>query len=125
MAVACDIHDLCGRDTGIIVIPTMATSTATITPSPTATIHDDSRRYIHGDTKAADTNTSIGHPVASEMSPEPSPTIRYRSGSCLVCWVYFMVIASASVVDPRPAALDRLRESIKLLLVTKQRLIER
>jgi len=38
VAVACDIHDLCGHDTGIIVIPTMATSTATTTPSPTATI---------------------------------------------------------------------------------------
>ncbi len=26
----------------------------------------DSLRYIHGDTKAVDTNTSVGHPVASK-----------------------------------------------------------
>ena len=38
VAVVCDIHDLCGRDAGIIVIPTMATSTVTVTPSPTATL---------------------------------------------------------------------------------------
>ena len=37
LAVACDVNGLCGQDTGRIVIPVMATSTATLIPSPTAT----------------------------------------------------------------------------------------
>ena len=37
LAVACDVNGVCGRDTGRIAIPVMATSTATLTPSPTAT----------------------------------------------------------------------------------------
>src|SRR5690606_2146929 len=37
LAVACDVNGLCGQDTGRIVIPEMATSTATLTPYPTET----------------------------------------------------------------------------------------
>jgi hypothetical protein len=37
LAQACDVNGLCGQDAGRIVIPEVATSTATLTPSPTVT----------------------------------------------------------------------------------------
>ena len=115
VAVACDIHDLCGRDTGIIVIPTMATSTATITPSPTAKITMTPRATFTA-TQMPATPTLILVVPSPEISPEPNqPTKSIPFWQLLGLLGLFLVIASASVVDPRPAALDRLRESICLI----------
>ncbi len=115
VAVACDIHDLCGRDTGIIVIPTMATSTATITPSPTATITMTPQATFTA-TQMPVTSTPVLVVPSPEISPEPiQPTRSIPFWQLLGLLGLFLVIASASVVDPRPAALDRLRESIGLI----------
>ena len=112
VAVACDIHDLCGRDTGIIVIPSMATSTVTVTPSPTAT-----PTLTPQATFTATQMPATPTPVMVVPSPEiPSEPIQARGSipfwQLLGLLGLFLVIASASVVDPRPAALDRLRESV-------------
>ncbi len=112
VAVACDIHDLCGRDTGIIMIPTMATSTATITPSPTATM----TQTPHA-TSTATQKPPTPTPVLVTPSPEkPAQPVRtlFPLWQLIGLLGLFMVIASASVVDPRPAALDRLRETFKM-----------
>jgi hypothetical protein len=112
VAVACDIHDLCGRDTGIIVIPTMATSTATQTLSPTATITMTPRGTFTV-TQNPVTSTPVFVMPSPEISPEPiQPTRSIPFWQLLGLLGLFLAIASASVVDPRPAALDRVRESI-------------
>jgi hypothetical protein len=59
-------------------------------------------------------------PVLVVPSPEiPSEPVQARRSipiwQLLGLLGLFLVIASASVVDPRPAALDRLRESIGLI----------
>lgn len=111
LAVACDVNGLCGQDAGRIVIPEMATSTATQTPSPTAT----------------STLIPSKTPVATQILPTPTlalntPIPEERPEpiqSTLPLWQIFgllglfMVIASASLVDPRPKALKRLGEMIK------------
>ena len=112
VAVACDIHDLCGRDMGIIMIPTMATSTVTITPSPTATMTQTP--YA---TSTATQKPPTPTPVLVTPSPEkPAQPVRtlFPLWQLIGLLGLFMVIASASVVDPRPAALDRLRETFKM-----------
>ena len=117
VAIACDIHDLCGRDTGIIVIPTMATSTVTMTPSPTATITKTPQTTFTA-TQIPATPTPILIVPSPEISPEPiQPTRSIPFWQLLGLLGLFLVIASASVIDPRPAALDRLRESINLISV--------
>jgi hypothetical protein len=112
-AVACDVNGLCGQDEGRIVIPEMATSTATLTPSPTAT----------------STLMPSITPVATQIPPRPTlvlntpfpEEIPEPDQSSLPFWQIigllglFMVIASASVVDPRPKALERLGETFKVM----------
>jgi hypothetical protein len=113
LAVACDVNGLCGQDEGRIVIPEMATSTATLTPSPTAT----------------STLMPSMTPVATQIPPTPTlvlitplpEEIPEPAQFSLPLWQFigllglFMVIASASVVDPRPKALERLGETFKVL----------
>jgi hypothetical protein len=113
LAVACDVNGLCGQDEGRIVIPEMATSTATLTPSPTAT----------------STLMPSITPVATQIPPRPTlvlntpfpEEIPEPDQSSLPFWQIigllglFMVIASASVVDPRPKALKRLGETFKVM----------
>jgi len=54
-----------------------------------------------------------------EIPPEPAqPAHSIPFWQILGLLGLFLAIASASVVDPRPAALDRLRESIKLFRLT-------
>ncbi|MCQ3935427.1 MAG: hypothetical protein DPW18_00125 [Chloroflexi bacterium] len=112
-AVACDLNGLCGQDEGWIVIPEMATSTATISPSPTAT----------------STVMPLATPTATQIVPAPTlvmntpipEDIPMPAQSSLPIWQIigllglFMVIASASVVDPRPKALKRLGETFKVM----------
>jgi hypothetical protein len=113
LAVACDVNGLCGQDEGRIVIPEMATSTATLTPSPTAT----------------STLMPSVTPVATQIPPtptlvtitpipeEPPKLVRFSLPLWQIIGLLglFMVIASASVVDPRPKALERLSETFKTM----------
>lgn len=115
VAVACDIHDLCGSDRGIIAIPTMATSTATTTPSPTATMTQTPYATSTATQKPSTPTPVLVTPSPQKVSEPVRPSFPFWQ--LLGLLGLFMVIASASLVDPRPAALDRLRESIKLLLV--------
>jgi hypothetical protein len=113
LAVACDVNGLCGQDTGRIVIPEMATSTATLTPYPT------------------ETSTLMPSITSTATHVPPTPTLVLETStpeeiseparSSLPLWQIigllglFMVIASASVVDPRPKALKRLGETFKVM----------
>lgn len=113
LAVACDVNGLCGQDAGRIVIPEMATSTATLTPSPTAT-----STLMPSITPEATQILTI--PTLVLITPAPEKTSE-PSRSSLPLWQIigllglFIVIASASVVDPRPKALERLGEMFKNL----------
>jgi len=113
LAKACDANGLCGQDTGRIVIPEMATSTATLTPYPT------------------ETSTLMPSITSTATHVPPTPTLVLETStpeeiseparSSLPLWQIigllglFMVIASASVVDPRPKALKRLGETFKVM----------
>jgi hypothetical protein len=115
VAVACDIYDLCGSDTGIIAIPSVATSTATLTPSPTATL-----TLTPQATFTAAPIPATPTPLLVAPSPEVSirPALPARSipfWQLLGLLGLFLAIASASVIDPRPAALDRVRETFRLI----------
>jgi hypothetical protein len=113
IAVACDVNGLCGRDTGRVKIPEIATSTATLIPSPTAT----------GTLmpSATPTLTQIP-PTPSAVVITPIPDITPESShSSFPLWQMigllglFMAIATASVVDPRPKAVDRLGETFRVM----------
>jgi hypothetical protein len=112
-AVACDVNGLCGQDAGRIVIPEVATSTATLTPSPTAT-----STLVPSITPVATQILTTPTLVLSTPVPEKTPE---PARSTLPLWQIigllglFMVIASASVVDSRPKALERLSETFKVL----------
>jgi hypothetical protein len=113
VAVACDVQNLCGSDTGTIEIPFVATSTTTLTPSATATTNVTLEATLMPTKKPA-TPTPMLVPPSSEISPEPvQPTPSLHFWQLLGLLGFFLAIASASLVDPRPAALDRLRESMK------------
>jgi hypothetical protein len=113
--VACDIHDLCGSDTGIIAIPFVATSTVIATPSPTSTLTLTPQATFTA-TKVPATPTPILIVPSLEISPEPiQPTRSIPFWQLLGLLGLFLAIASASVIDPRPAALGRLRECIDLI----------
>jgi hypothetical protein len=87
-------------------IPLIASLTATLTPSPTMT-HSMPPQMTSTVTKTLISPT----PVSVTPTPE-TPTVPHS----LPLWQLvglvglFIVITSASVVDPRPAALDRLRD---------------
>jgi hypothetical protein len=122
LAVACDLNGLCGQDAGKIVVPEMATSTAMFTPTPTAT----------------STLMPSVTPVATQMPPtptlvmitrvpeEPLEVIRFSLPLWQIIGLLglFMVIASASVVDPRPKALDRLGETFRCMAIQAHDLSE-
>jgi hypothetical protein len=116
VAIACDIHDLCGSDTGIIAIPFVATSTTTLTPSPTST-STMTPQVTFTATPIPATPTPVLVASTPEIFREPiQPTRSIPFWQLLGLLGLFLVIASASVIDPRPAAIDRLRESINLIL---------
>jgi cell division septation protein DedD len=115
VAVACDIHDLCASDKGIIAVPFVATSTVSVTPSPTATITMTPRATFTA-TQMPATPTLVLVVPSPEISPGPiQPTRSIPFWQFIGLLGLFLVIASASVIDPRPAAVDRLRESIDLI----------
>lgn len=113
LAEACDVNGLCGQDTGRIVIPEAATSTVTLTPSPTAT-----STLLPSITPTAThippTPTLVFATPTPKEAPEPaqsSPPFWQIIGLLGL----FMVIASASVVDTRPKALNRFGETFKVM----------
>src|SRR5258706_6895133 len=113
LAVACDVNGLCGRDTGRIAIPVMATSTTTLTPFPSATVTltpsaTPIPRQIPLTPKAVMTT------FMPKSTPEPSRS-SFPLWQMLGLLGLFVVIVSASVVDPRPKALDRLGETFKVM----------
>jgi hypothetical protein len=117
LAVACDVNGLCGQDTGRIVIPEMATSTATFTPSPTSTstLIPSMTSVV---TQIPPTPTMV--PI-TPMPEEPPELVHFSTSLWQIIGLLglFMVIASASVVDPRPKALKRLGETFKVMARTK------
>jgi hypothetical protein len=115
VAVACDVHGLCGNDSGIIAIPFLATPTVTLIPSPTVTLTVTPESTSTATQKPAlSTFVLVTH--SPEISPEPTqPAHTLPFWQLLGLVGLFLGIASASVVDPRPPALDRLGESMKLI----------
>jgi len=115
VAIACDIHDLCGSDTGTIAIPFVATSTVTKTPSLIATMTGTPEVTFTATQKPA-TSTPVLIAPLPEISPKPAePTKPIPFWQLLGLLGLFLAISSVSVIDPRPTALDRLRESIRLI----------
>ncbi len=112
-AVACDVNGLCGRDTGTIVIPMVAASTATMTATPRATT-----TFTPSPTSTAlqisSAPTSVLLTPIPEEIPEPIQS-SYPLWPIIGLLGLFVAIASASVVDPRPKALERLGETQKFL----------
>ncbi|HKJ39847.1 MAG TPA: hypothetical protein VJ972_13800 [Anaerolineales bacterium] len=115
LVIACDMHNLCDRDQGVVAIPDVPASTSTLESTPIATSTVIS---IAPMTKAHKSPTAIPelildvpeNPIESAQTIEPLPLWDMVGALGL-----FLAIASASVVDPRPAALDRLREVISLI----------
>jgi len=115
VAIACDVHDLCGSDEGIVEIPLVATSTATLTPSPTATNTMTAQATFTATQMPATPIPlfAVPPPAITSVPTQPIHPIPFWQ---LLGWLgLFLAIASASVVDPRSAALNRLRESIALI----------
>jgi hypothetical protein len=105
-ALVCDTHKLCGRATGTILIPMAATSTTTRTPTSTMTSTATFQPTVVA-TQIPPTPTPI------MITPVPEPPLEFVPTPMPIWPVIgllglFLVIASASAVDPRPAALDRL-----------------
>ncbi len=118
IAVACDVNGLCRQDTGRIVVPEMATSTATLRPTSTPT-----GTPAPSATPTSTTVSLTPTPIEATPTPEEAPMPVQRSmplWQVLGLLGLFIVIASASVVDPRPKALERLGESFKDFAVRKE-----
>lgn len=115
LAVACDVNGLCRRDTGRLVIPVMATSTATMTPSPTATNTLTPSATLTS-TRILPSATLVLIAPIPEKTPKPSRS-SFPLWQILGLLGLFLVVASASVVDPRPKALDRLGEMFRVMSV--------
>lgn len=113
LAEACDVQGLCGRDTGIIVVPLMDVPTATPSPSPTVS-PTVSIQVTPSATQALPTLTPIPATPPTEADPEPKPLV-----TPFLLWQLtgllglMLALASASLIDPRPAALRRLEVIIR------------
>jgi hypothetical protein len=115
VVIACDVHDLCGSDEGRIEIPFVAASTSTLTPSPTATTTMTPLATLTATQEPA-TPTPVLAVPSPEITPKPTqPALSIPFWQLPGLLGLFLAIASASVVDPRPAALNRLRESIRII----------
>lgn len=112
--VVCDVHDLCGSASGVIAIPVVATGMPTFTPTPTITA---TATFTPTSTATATAfQTVISVTPVPEVIPVPAQSTTSRS---LPWWQVLgllglmLVIASASVADPRPQAIYRLVEIMK------------
>jgi hypothetical protein len=112
--VACDIHDLCGNASGVILIPVVATGTPTFTPTPTMTA--TATFTLTSTAPAIALPTVIPVKPVPEVTPVPPQSMESR----LFPWWQvvgllglMLAITSASVADPRPQAIYRLMDSMK------------
>ncbi len=113
LAEACNVNGLCGQDAGRIVIPEVATPTATLTISPTTT-----NTLIQSATLSATRILPSATPVSITPGPEMTPELSHSSfpfWQTIGLLGLFMVIATASVIDHRPEALARWNELVKVL----------
>jgi hypothetical protein len=110
VAVACDIHDLCGNDTGLIEIPIAATSTVTLSPSPTTTPTQPARVTFTVTQTPATPVPMLVTPLP-KISPKPAQSLPFWQ--LLGLLGLFLVISSVSVIDPRPVALHQLNKIFK------------
>ena len=115
VAVACDVHDLCGSDTGIIAIPFVATSTVTMTPSPTVTMTLTPQATLTATQKPTIQTPVLVTPLPEKPLELASPVQTIPIWQLVGLVGLLMAIASASVVDPRPEALDRFRETFRMI----------
>lgn len=108
----CDDHNLCANAAGRISIPDgiWPTMTSTFTPTNTSTLLPS----------ATPTKTMIpASPTLVVMIPSPTPSVPTPHSTPWLLWQILglaglmIVIASASVVDPRPLALRRLGEVLE------------
>ena len=115
VAVACDVNGLCGRDASTIMIPVVAASAATMTTFPTPTMtFTPSPTSIP--TQIKPTSTLVLVTSMPDEIPKPAQS-SFPLWQILGLLGLFMVIASASVVDPRPKAVERLCEIFRVLAV--------
>jgi hypothetical protein len=115
LAEACDVQGLCGRDTGIIVVPLMDVPTATSTPSPTV-FPTVSIQVTPSATQVPPTIPPTPMPITppTEADPEPKPpTTPIPLWQLLGLLGLMLALASVSLIDPRPAALKRLKVIIR------------
>lgn len=120
MVQACDVHGLCGSDAGTISIPLPRGVTRTATPSwiPTATLTPTASVTVTPTVSPTPTYTVV---VPTRVQATPVPTIpsspKHLTNS-MAWWplvgllALFWAVSSASLADPRPAALARLRHTI-------------
>ncbi len=113
MAEVCDVHGLCASDTGVIMIPMPSTATTTPTMTPTRT---PTRTPLP--TFTATVSPTIVPMVVPTIVSTPTPIASPQVSFWQVLGLLglFLVISSVSVIDPRPKALDRLRETIRLMM---------
>jgi hypothetical protein len=116
VAIACDVRDLCGRDEGIIDIPFVTTSTPSLTPSPSpASATIPAATLVPTQKPVMPTSALVVH--LPEISTERArPTRSFPFWQMIGLLSLFLAIASASVVDPRPRAINRLIDSMNLIL---------
>jgi hypothetical protein len=112
-AEVCDVHGLCASDTGVIMIPMPATATTTPTVTSTSTPTRTPRP-----TFTATATPTVEPMVVLTTVSTPIPIASHQAPFWQVLGLLglFLVISSVSVIDPRPKALDRLRETIRLMM---------
>ncbi len=116
---ACDIHGLCGMDTGVIVIPQSAASSATLPPTASPTLTSTATPTVRP--RVTQTLTLPSQtPTPAEIVSEPAPS---KSVSSVPLWQVLgllglmFALSAASLVDPRPSALDRIRKVINQIVL--------
>lgn len=108
---ACDDHGLCASALGTISIPDGDVPTSTLVASPTVT-------FTAMPSITPTMTRILASPTPVLVTPTLIPIDPVRPNHSWPVWQLlsllglFLVIASASVVDPRPVAVDRLRETV-------------
>jgi hypothetical protein len=116
---ACDIYGLCGSDTGIISIPSPSAATRTATPVLPSTVTATATTTV---TPSASPTSTARPMIPTPLPVTPIPTntpVPAQPAPSFPWWPLagllglFLAISSASLADPRPAALGRFSESIR------------
>jgi len=106
MVRACDFRRLCGQDTGVIMIPIVENLEPVMTPLPTKAVAFKPSATV-AVTQVFPTQTPALPALTLDKAPTPEqpPLPLWQILGLLGL---FVVITSASLVDPRPDALKRL-----------------